>query len=172
MAYSEKFKENLLARALAPSSNVSGIARQAGIPKQTLFAWIRQAKIGSVSSRSKKKRGRPRSSSKWPPEEKLRLLTESAALSDEELGAFLRKEGLHESDLEEIRKAALIGLEPQKRSQGPSPEEKRIKQLERELNRKEKALAEAAALLVLSKKYRAIMGDEDDDTGESSGGNS
>ena len=55
---------------------------------------------------------------------------------------------------------------------GPSPEEKRIKQLERELNRKEKALAEAAALLVLSKKYRAIMGDEDDDTGEQSGGNS
>ena len=101
-----------------------------------MFAWIRQAKIGSVSSRSKKKRGRPRSSSKWPPEEKLRLLTESAALSDEELGAFLRKEGLHESDLEEIRRAALIGLEPPKRSQGPSPEEKQIKALQRELNRR------------------------------------
>ena len=172
MAYSGKFKEKLLAKALAPSANVSGVARQAGIPKQTLFTWIEQAKIGSVSSRSKKKRGRPRSSSKWSPEEKLRLLTESATLSDEELGAFLRKEGLHESDLAEIRTAALIGLEPPKRSQGPSPEEKRIKQLERELNRKEKALAEAAALLVLSKKYRAIMGGEDDDTGESNGGNS
>jgi len=161
-----------LARALAPSANVSSIARQAGIPKQTLFGWVREAKIGSVSSRSKKKRGRPRSSSKWSPEEKLRLLIESASLSDEALGAFLRKEGLHEVDLEGIRAAALVGLEPPKRSQGPSPEEKQIKELRRELNRKEKALAEAAALLVLSKKYRAIMGGEDDDTGESSGENS
>ena len=161
-----------MAKALAPSANVSGVARQAGIPKQTLFTWIEQAKIGSVSSRSKKKRGRPRSSSKWSPEEKLRLLTESASLSDEALGAFLRKEGLHQVDLEEIRAAALVGLEPPKRSQGPSPEARQIKELRRELNRKEKALAEAAALLVLSKKYRAIMGGEDDDTGESSGENS
>jgi hypothetical protein len=39
---------------------------------------------------------------------------------------------------------------------------KRIKELERELNRKEKALAEAAALLVLKKKVQEIWGDEDD----------
>ncbi len=108
LAYSEKFRGKLLAKALVPGANVTGVARQAGIPKQTLFTWIEQAKIGSVSSRSKKKRGRPRNSSKWSPEEKLRLLTESAALSDEELGAFLREEDLHESDLGEIRAAALV----------------------------------------------------------------
>lgn len=112
MAYSEKFKENLLAKALAPSSNVSGLARQAGVSKQTLFAWVRQAKLSSVSDRSKKKRGRPRISSRRSPEEKLRILTESAGLGEDELGAFLRKE---------------------------------------------RALAETA-LLVVSKKYRAIMG--------------
>ena len=126
-----------------------------------------------MSSRSKqKKRGRPRKSSKWSPEEKLRILTESAALSDDELGAFMRKEGLHEADLEEMRTAALAGLEPPRRSQGLTPEQKENKRLKRELERKEKALAEAAALLVLSKKYRAIMGYEDDDSGESSGENS
>ncbi len=90
-------------------------------------------------------------------------------MGDEELGAFLRKEGLHESDLQEMRAAALAGLEPPKRSQGLTPEQEELKSLRRELKRKEKALAEAAALLVLSKKYRAIMGDEDDDTGESNG---
>ena len=162
----------MLAKALSPSANISEVARRAGIPKGTLYSWVDQAKIGSVSSRSKKKRGRPRNSSRWPPEEKLRLLTESLALRDEDLGAFLRKEGLHESDLEEIRAAALAGLEPPKRVQGLTAEEKQIKALQRELSRKEKALAETAALLVLSKKYRAIMGDEDDDTGENSGENS
>jgi len=164
VAYSEKFKENLLAKALAPSSNVSGLARQAGVPKQTLFAWLRQAKLSSVSNRSKKKRGRPRNSSRRSAEEKLRLLTESAGLADDELGAFLRKEGLHQVDIEEIRAAAIAGLKPPKRIIGLTPEQEENKRLRRELNRKEKALAETAALLVLSKKYRAIMGDVDDDT--------
>ncbi len=172
MAYSEKFREKLLARALGPDANVSDIARRAGIPKGTLFAWVEKARVGSMSSRSKKKRGRPRKSSRWSPEEKLRLLTEAEGLSDEELGAFLRKEGLHEVDLEEIRAAAIAGLEPPKRKTGLTPEQEENKRLRRELRRKEKALAETAALLVLSKKYRAIMGDEDDDTGEDSGENS
>jgi len=161
-----------LIKALAPSANISNVARQAGIPKQTLFEWVQKAKINSMSSRGKKKRGRPRSSSKRLPQEKLRLLTESAGLADEELGAFLRKEGLHEADLAEMRNAALEGLEPKKRSVGPTAEEKEIKALRRELNRKEKALAETAALLVLSKKYRAIMGDAGDDTDDPSDSNS
>lgn len=161
-----------MSKAIGPNANVSEIARRAGIPKGTLFSWVEQARLGSVSSRSKKKRGRPRKSSRWSPEEKLRLLTEAEGLGDDELGAFLRKEGLHEADLEEIRKAALAGLEPPKRSQGLTPEEEELNRLKRELGRKEKALAETAALLVLSKKYRAIMGDEGDDTGESNGGNS
>jgi len=172
MAYSEKFREKLLAKALGPDANVSDIARRAGIPKGTLFAWVDKAKLGSVTSRSKKKRGRPRNSSRWSPEEKLRLLTQAEGLSDEELGAFLRKEGLHEVDLAEIRAAAIAGLEPPKRQVGLTPEQEENKQLRRELNRKEKALAEAAALLVLSKKYKAIMGDEDDDTGGNNGENS
>jgi hypothetical protein len=43
---------------------------------------------------------------------------------------------------------------------------RRIRKLERELARKEKALAEAAALLVLKKKVEDLWEDEDDDTGE------
>ncbi len=173
MAYSERFKEKMVSKALRPENSISGTAKVAGIPITTLFGWIQQAKMSTVSSLSKKKkRGRPRNSSRWPPEEKLRLLNEASALSDEELGAFLRREGLHESDLQEMRLAALAGLEPPKRSAGLTPEQEENKRLRKELNRKEKALAEAAALLILSKKYRAIMGDEDDDTGESSGENS
>ena len=172
MAYSEKFREKLLSKALGPAANVSEIAKRAGIPKGTLFSWIEKAKLESMSSQSKKKRGRPRKPSRWSPEKKLRLLTESAGLSQEELGAFLRKEGLHELDLKEIREAAIAGLEPPKLGTRLTPEQEENKQLRRELRRKESALAETAALLVLSKKYRAIMGDEDDDTNSNYGKNS
>ena len=68
-----------------PNANVSEIARRAGIPKGTLFSWVEQAKVGSMSSQSKKKRGRPRKSSRRSPEEKLRLLTETTGLSDDDV---------------------------------------------------------------------------------------
>ncbi len=94
---------------------------------------------------------------------------EAAALEDSELGAFLRREGLHEEDLarfqEEVRVAALAGLEGQKKAKsGASDEQKRIKTLERDLKRSQAALAETAALLVLRKKAGALWGEEGEDT--------
>ena len=103
----------------------------------------------------------------WPAEERLRVITEAARVSDDELGAFLRREGLHEATLQEWRAAALGGLEPERSSRArkaSSAEQKRLRELERQLRRKDKALAETAALLVLQKKVQAIWGDGDDDT--------
>jgi transposase-like protein len=100
-----------------------------------------------------------------PPREKLQLVMEAAKFSDKELGAFLRGHGLHEAQLEEWRQAALGALQkPKKRRPGKSPETKRIQELEREVMRKDKALAEVTALLALKKKLDALLGDEDDDT--------
>ena len=94
---------------------------------------------------------------------------EATRLSDEELGAFLRKEGIHESHLETWRQSMLEALRASpKASKGTkrgNVEAKRIKALERELRRKEKALAETAALLVLKKKAQEIWGDGDDGMG-------
>jgi transposase-like protein len=96
---------------------------------------------------------------------------EAAALSDAELGEFLRRKGLHEAQLEEWRRLATEALgNSQRQSRKPSAEEARIRELEKELRRKDKALAEAAALLVLQKKARAIWGDGGDDTDPKSGG--
>ena len=100
-----------------------------------------------------------------PPVEKFRLVMEAARLSEEELGELLRRNGLHEAQLEEGRKKmeeALAG--PKKGRRRKSPEAKRVEQLERELNRKDKALAEVTALLVLKKKLDALLGDEDENT--------
>ena len=86
-------------------------------------------------------------------------------LEGSELGAVLRREGLHGTVVDEWRRhveegalAALGGKRQRTR------EQKRIRELERELKRKDKALAETAALLVLTKKVQALWGDGDDDT--------
>jgi transposase-like protein len=97
--------------------------------------------------------------------EKLRVVTEARGLSGSELGALLRREGLHEAQLTAWRAAAEAALaEPTRGRAAPSAEAKRIKELERELRRKDAALAETAALLVLKKKAEAWWGDAADTT--------
>jgi hypothetical protein len=91
---------------------------------------------------------------------------ESASLDETALGAFLRREGVHHADLTswraQVAEAALGALAGKRQRTG---EQKRLRQLEAELRRKDRALAETAALLVLSKKMQALWGDnEDDDT--------
>ena len=128
-----------------------------------------------VGSAHGKPGGTSASRKKWTVSEKLRAVVEAAALSEKELGEFLRREGLHEAELRQWRAAAEAGLagDAAHRAQEKSEravEVKRMKALERELRRKEKALAEAAALLVLKKKVREIWGDEDDSTAARSDG--
>ena len=95
----------------------------------------------------------------WTVEEKVRVLAEAAKLDGEELTAYLEGEGLKLAEYEQWR----IALDEGGRASAST--NKRIRQLERELVRKEKALAEAAALLVLKKKVETLYGeDEDDDT--------
>ena len=98
---------------------------------------------------------------------------ETAALSDKELGAYLRRKGLHEGTLKQWRALVNNALgKPQakaKKSREHKEADKRVRKLERELRRKDAALAETAALLVLKKKAQAIWGDEDDDTDPKSG---
>ena len=107
----------------------------------------------------------------WPAEEKLHAVIEAESLSIEDLGAFLRRKGLHEAHLQEWRTIVLAGLRgPSGRpSAKASADGRRIRELEKELDRKDKALAETAALLVLKKKAHAIWGDVDAPTGRRSG---
>lgn len=104
----------------------------------------------------------------WTVAEKLRVLSLAEGLSDEDLGALLRREGLHTEDLERWRARASEALgSTGAEAKAASADRKRIKELERELRRKEKALAEAAALLVLRKKLEALQWFEDDAPTES-----
>lgn len=174
MLYSETVKARMLRRLVGPgavSANV--LARDSGISQSTLSKWLREA--GSVPVMPEKDRPPkpepkesatvPRRSQDWSTEDKLRALVETSALDEEALGEYLRRHGLHREVLEQWRADAREALEgPGARRRRSAAEGKRIKELERELRKKEKALAETAALLVLRKKLNALWGDGDDDT--------
>lgn len=155
--------------------SANSLAEEVGVSQSSLSRWLKRA--GTVSSMVKKKTaGQRRTGSSrsttpaksWRPQDKLEIVLEAASLSEEELGEFLRRKGLHEAQIDEWREqltnaAPLVFANPCRRKKA-SPETKRIAELEKELHRKEKALAETAALLVLKKKADAIWGVVDDDT--------
>lgn len=167
--YSESFKRKMVQRLLLPNGpTATKLGKEVGVPQPTLSRWVRS--MGTVVAVSNKKApgpaSRPRRPEDWTAQERLRVVSESGRLGEEELGEFLRREGLHEETLKEWRQAALEGLQPTPGPKASGRDKKRIKELERDLERKEKALAEAAVLLTLKKKVQAIWGDEDDDTDE------
>lgn len=148
--------------------SATALARETGIAQPTLSRWLRQASSVGVMSHegsqheSGKQSGGQR---KWTTEEKLRVVVGASGLSDAELGAFLRREGVHEAQLKEWRAAVAGALGTTSEPRKNSREAKRIRELEKDLRRKEKALAEVTALLALKKRVHEIWGDEDDSTG-------
>ena len=94
----------------------------------------------------------------WTAEEKLVAVLEYEKLKEQERGTYLREKGLHSVHIERWKQQILEGLKSSK-SGKKDPRDTKIKELEKELGRKEKALAEAAALLVLKKKAQDIWGD-------------
>ena len=167
MNYSNGFKARMVQRMAGPERiSARALSEEVGVTQPTLSRWLRRARtVASMGESGSGDRNQgAKSTQQWKAEEKLRIVQEAASLSDEDLGAFLRREGLHTAELEEWRSAALSALSPSVKSRKPSPESKKIRALEKELRRKEKALAETAALLALQKKVREIWGDEDDDT--------
>ena len=153
--YSPERKESVL-RKLAPPVNrtVTEVARAEGISTATLYNWRKQVCEGGqvLPSRASTPEG-------WSSEEKFRVVLETAPMNEAEFSAYCREKGLYPEQVEAWREscmhASANAAEQDKRSrQAHKAEQKRMKQLQRELRRKDKALAETAALLTLSKKPR------------------
>lgn len=166
MKYSEKFKAKMVEKMTGPDAcSATSLAGETGVSQQTLSRWLKTAKVRAVTQDDNPPKGS--SSRKRSATEKLRIYTASSVLKDDELGEFLRREGLHEAELralqKEVREAAVEGLQPKAKRRGLSGEQKRIRKLEKELKRKEKALAETAALLVLQGKVQAFLASQDEE---------
>ncbi len=176
MEYPEGFKARMVQKMLEPAATTAcALSRETGVPQGTLSRWLRKARIvGGMNSKKANLTGNgdpaARRPQDWSADEKLEVVLEAASIAEEDLGAFLRRKGLHEADLGGWRqtvlaasRVALAGERPRK-NRKQTKEVRRIRELEKELNRKEKALAEVAALLVLKKKVQQIWGDEDGST--------
>jgi len=171
--YSEGFKARMVQRMTGPEGiSATALCKEVGVPQSTLSRWLKHARtVGGMSTDNNEKKHQKKSPRQWSPEEKLGVVLEAAALSDDELGPFLRSRGIHEAQLQEWRRNALEGLaaDGKKAKAKDAAVRKQNKALLRELNRKDKALAEVTALLALKKKLEALMGDEDDGTPTRSG---
>jgi hypothetical protein len=94
---------------------------------------------------------------KWTAEAKLKAIVETAGLAEHEFGLYLRREGLYATQITEWR-AEILAHFAARATPKKDARDETIRQLEREILRKDKALAEAAALLILQKKVDGIWG--------------
>jgi transposase len=101
---------------------------------------------------------------RWTPAARLEAVIATAALDEAARSAWCREHGLYPAELDGWKQDAVAGLgEPRATSAAEAREDRRrVKELERELRRKDKALAETAALLVLRKKLAAVFHQDED----------
>jgi transposase-like protein len=162
--YSEERKASVLKKMLPPHNrSVAEVAQEEGISDATLYNWRTQAKQQGLPVP-----GSGKKSDHWSAEAKFAVVVETAAMDESELSEYCREKGLYPDQAKEWKAACIQGQlsEVERRKQDRElsrKDKKRIKELERELNRKEKALAETAALLVLRKKFNALWEEKEDD---------
>lgn len=153
MNYSTDIRKTAVEKLMRPGASFAGISEEMGIPKVTLYAWRRYARNGAM----KGKRG------SISLREKQALVLEARGLPEEARGRWLREKGFHEAELNSWIKEIDSFLETIEGRSGREAEQRaRIKELERDLHRKDKALAELSALVVLKKKLARILGEEEE----------
>ena len=160
MRYSRAIKESVLKKVLPPEKrSVREVSREYGINEQTIRNWIEQVGNGILNLDAElgpKYLGSA---------EKFHLVLEAAGVPENELGTWIREKGLHSEHLQlwqqELRDTVTEKNNDNKQELRDA--KKKIKSLEKELNRKDKALAEMAALITLKKKLHQILGDNEDE---------
>ena len=155
-SYSKEFKEAIVTKLLnCGDRSRSEVCEEAGVNYSTVANWV--ASRVKVVGMSKKK------SKNFSAEEKLKSVSETYSMSEEELGLYLRREGLHSHNLVEWRAEFISSLVVRKNASKKDERDVKIKSLEREVLRKDKALAEASALLILQKKVNLIWDKHDEE---------
>lgn len=145
-----------VARLLPPeSATLEVVAHEIGIGVRTLERWRDEQQTRPARGRA------------WSAGARLEAVITTAAMNEAAKSAWCREHGVYPAELDKWRASCTTALaDPEDVRASPQAtraDRKRIKELERDLLRKEKALAEAAALLVLSKKVAAIFNKGEDE---------
>jgi transposase len=164
--YSLERKESALHKMMPPS-NMS-IAKLSldmgmGMGESTLYNWRKQA-----MNKGQLVPGDERNTELWSSANKFAVVLETASLNKAELALYCRNKGLYAEQITTWRSACVDAnanvKEHEKAFNLETKKDKiQISSLEKKLRRKEKALAETAALLVLRKKANAIWGEAEDE---------
>lgn len=148
--YGQAFKNKVLAKLLPPNTaSLEEVSQEVGLSVDTLQRWRSESLSTPARQRA------------WSAPARLNAVITTAAMDEASRSAWCRENGVYPQELAAWRTSATQALAtPDEQRASPketAADRKRIKELERELRRKDKALAETAALLVLSKKLEAIF---------------
>jgi len=156
-SFTQDFKQGIVKKILLPGGpSIPEISKDLGIGYSTIRQWVKNHGTAGVMSKSEK----------WSPEKKLQVIIETSSLSEGELGAYLRKHGLHSEDLESWKQnffQAQKGPGRPRKDPALAATQKEKKKLEQDIRRKDKALAELSARVVLLKKSHLLWGVAEDD---------
>lgn len=153
--YSQEQREAMVDRYINSGLRLREFASKEGIPKSTLYTWSQKYTLKDIPLMKK-----PSLSA----EQRFAIVLETAMLTETQLSEYCRNKGLYPEDIKGWKQACIDANSARQATVlTPNREDKkRIKTLEKELRRKEKALAETAALLVLRKKFNALYGLEEE----------
>ncbi len=162
-SYSKEQKEAMTAKLLPPNNmSVMELSKQSGIPQTTLYGWRSRAIKRTDTPKDVGTTRKPTSA-----KDKLHVIMETYTLSEHDLGKYCRENGLYVDRVKKWRLDFEASLDKESNAvkeikKELFEEKKKIEHLQKELNRKDKALAEAASLLVLQKKFQALMEEKED----------
>lgn len=158
--HTKSFKLNAVKKVIGRQSNetIEDYAISLGVGYSTLTRWMRQVQCGELTPEQQTlTEKRP---SDWTTAEKLQAIIDSEAIPEQERGRYCREQGLFEHHLKQWKQEIMAKDEEKEqriKAENRALKEE-LKQVKRELLRKEKALAEVAALLVLKKKAQELFG--------------
>ncbi|MGF7050160.1 transposase-like protein [Paenibacillus sp. DS2015] len=162
--YSNELKQQIMLRMMPPNNeSVNQIARDSGLSEGTLYKWQKEARANGFVIP-----GGEKESEKWSTRDKFAIVVETSTLSEIELSEYCRAKGLFVEQVEAWRDACMqanggVAEQATRLEKELRNKERENKNLARELKRKDAALAETAALLVLRKKAREIWGDPEEE---------
>jgi transposase-like protein len=164
MRYPDERKEAILKKMLPPNNRtIKELAEEESISEATLYNWRKSARAeGRLLPNGDS------TPSGWSAADKFAAVVETTALNEAELSIYCRERGLYPEQIQQWREACEQAndwdrSQNKRLKEARKADQKRLKELERDLRHKEKALAETAALLVLRKKAEAIWGEGEDE---------
>ena len=169
--YSQSFKRQAVEKALsrAEGTTLAEITESLGIGQSTLNKWMvefRNQQSGSHSEHDSASIGGVRKEKRpqdWSQEERLDMVIACAFLDEVAMNHLCRERGLYAHHVTQWKQDFISGSTANERTDSKSLKGE-VRELKKELNRKDRALAETAALLVLQKKVSAIWGNDEDNS--------